>query len=80
MTAWRASGLSQADYCREQNLAIGNFSRWKRKLAQDGQPNTRKFVEIPRNMQLTDRAALLVDSNKVTISVKNDEITITVAR
>ena len=28
--AWRKSGLSQADYCRQQNINPKTFSTWKR--------------------------------------------------
>ena len=30
--AWRESGLSQADYCRQQNLNPKTFSLWTRRV------------------------------------------------
>ncbi len=30
--AWRGSGLSQAEYCRRQNLAAADLSWWKHEL------------------------------------------------
>jgi len=35
---WRASGLSQASYCREQALPAYQFSYWKRKFLADHEP------------------------------------------
>ncbi len=32
VSAWSTSGLSQADYCRQHDLAKGNFYNWKLKL------------------------------------------------
>ena len=32
ITQWQASGLSQAGYCRQQELCAHKFSYWKRKL------------------------------------------------
>jgi hypothetical protein len=33
--AWRESGLSQADYCRQQNLNRKTFSLWTRRVRDD---------------------------------------------
>jgi hypothetical protein len=33
--AWRGSGLSQADYCRQQNLNRKTFSLWTRRVQED---------------------------------------------
>jgi hypothetical protein len=33
--AWRGSGLSQADYCRQQNLNRKTFSVWTRRVQGD---------------------------------------------
>lgn len=32
LAQWQASGLSQAGYCRQQELSAHKFSYWKRKL------------------------------------------------
>ncbi len=32
MTAWKASGLTQAEFCRRRGLKRDNFSWWKRQL------------------------------------------------
>lgn len=34
LEAWRASGFSQSEYCRQHDLALANFSNWKRRLIQ----------------------------------------------
>jgi hypothetical protein len=33
LRAWRKTSLSQADYCRQQNLSVAAFGWWKRQLA-----------------------------------------------
>jgi hypothetical protein len=33
--AWRGSGLSQADYCRQQGLNPKTFSVWTRRVLED---------------------------------------------
>lgn len=33
--AWRESGLSQADYCRQQSLNAKTFSVWARRCQHD---------------------------------------------
>ena len=33
--AWRESGLSQADFCRQQNLNRKTFSLWTRRVQDD---------------------------------------------
>jgi hypothetical protein len=38
MKAWQASGLTQADYCRQQGLNVKTFSRWFRACQLSKQP------------------------------------------
>lgn len=33
ISGWRASGLSQADYCRQHGISKSTFWLWKRKLS-----------------------------------------------
>jgi hypothetical protein len=42
---WRASGLSQGEYCRRNGLRIKSFAYWKKK--ETGQAKGVKFVPIP---------------------------------
>jgi len=37
LAAWKASGLSQAAYCRRAGLAANDFSRWKHEIARRDQ-------------------------------------------
>ena len=41
---WKASGLSQAEYCRKNNLRSRGFGYWKRKLEKQNLP---ELVELP---------------------------------
>jgi hypothetical protein len=60
VTAWERSGLSQAEFCRRQQISAASFAWWKRRLvaleqrqerAVDGQPGgggarRAAFVEV----------------------------------
>ena len=49
LSAWKASGLSQSEYCRRQGLKPADFSWWKYELARRAaQPNPAqpKFIPI----------------------------------
>lgn len=39
---WRDSGLSQAQYCRENKVALGSFAHWKIKLVGPEPEHSRK--------------------------------------
>ena len=41
---WKASGLSQAEYCRKNDLRSRGFGYWKRKLEKQHLP---ELVEVP---------------------------------
>jgi len=43
--AWSITGLSQAGYCRQNNLSINRFTYWKRKFQRENLPV--EFVRIP---------------------------------
>jgi hypothetical protein len=40
LSAWSASGLTQADYCRQHELSAAAFGWWKRQL--QGKPKARR--------------------------------------
>jgi len=56
VAGWQRSGLSQAEFCRQQGLKGGTFAWWKRQLGKRGgqRPNRRgrpakaseRFVEV----------------------------------
>jgi len=47
LTAWKASAMTQAAYCRERSLSRHEFVYWKRRLLPNGSKSTPKFVAIP---------------------------------
>ena len=61
LAAWRASGTSQAEYCRQHGLAAAHFSWWKHELARRARQRANERSEIsPRFVPLqltTERAA-----------------------
>ncbi len=40
VTAWKSSGMSQAEYCRQNDLPLSRFYSWKAKL------EPKKFVSV----------------------------------
>jgi len=48
VTAWRASGLSQKAYCRQEALRSSTFGYWVRKLCPDRaqRASTSRFVPV----------------------------------
>ncbi len=45
INAWKSSGLSQVEYCRQKELSKCRFTYWKCKLEKKADPVT--FVPIP---------------------------------
>jgi len=62
---WKASGLTQAGYCRQHNLDTRNFQYWKKKM----EPKTgasATLVEVPagilsRSLSSSHQLCLVVD-------------------
>jgi hypothetical protein len=46
LAAWRTSGLSQAEYCRQRGLTQTDFSWWKRELARRTAAAAPTFVPV----------------------------------
>ena len=38
ITAWKTSGLSQAQYCQQQDIKFHNFAYWRTRLNQTAAP------------------------------------------
>ena len=53
---WQSSGLSQANYCRQHNLAIHQLSYWKGKLLVTSQPLLTKSPSGFTRVQISDLA------------------------
>jgi len=45
ITGWQESGMSQSQYCRENDLPLGTFYYWKRRLSLKQSKN--KFIQVP---------------------------------
>jgi hypothetical protein len=67
--AYRKSGLSQREYCRQQGISYWSFNPWKRKLG----PETKKVQEIPqdivRSISPTAKEIELILVNGIRISI-----------
>jgi hypothetical protein len=45
LETWSLSGLSQAEYCRQNDLNLARFGYWKRRFRKDNLPV--EFVQVP---------------------------------
>ena len=85
VAAWKKSGLSQAEFCRQHLLDKQHFSLWKRKIERDKAGDSgSKLIELPVSV-LKDRTSGVARSTpdqkgKITISVKENEIVISMER
>ena len=48
LKVWKKSGLSQAEYCRQNGLSRSRFGYWKRKLSNE--EKAVEFVMLPANL------------------------------
>lgn len=77
------SGLAVRDFCREQQLGISTFSKWKRKLRLDGVPERQTDRSSKPDFHSVDILPSVANSPAPTtrISLTLDEgITLTIDR
>jgi hypothetical protein len=71
--AWKASGLSQAEYGRRQELPIHAFRYWITKFNQPVIPATTALVKLPIKAQAAREASLeLVVDKKYRLIIRTD--------
>ena len=62
---WQASGLTQIEYCRRENIDPNSFSNWKRKLRESPEAVADPgFVELPGTAKIQaseDQAAPILE-------------------
>jgi hypothetical protein len=75
---WEASGLSQAEYCRRQDLKFYRFVYWRKKFIRPADPVRQDIVELPFSI----RAAGLIPGRPISLrlSVGNKNYRIEVER
>lgn len=66
---WKASGQSQAEYCREQQLKKSSLGYWRTRLSRET-----GIVEIPAPGFTTDRKSAIVIrlGSQIKLEVEND--------
>jgi hypothetical protein len=47
---WEKSGIPQSEYCRQNNIDIQLFSKWKNRLLKNNDIKENKFVRIPQRI------------------------------
>ena len=46
LSQWRASGLSQAQFCQRGGIPVWKFSWWRKRLGTEGTPASPSFVPV----------------------------------
>lgn len=59
---WSTSGISQADYCRNNNIALSTFGRYKYSMAKNGELNA-VAKGIKNNSTPIPKGFIAVNSN-----------------
>lgn len=78
--AWKKSGLSGRDYCRQYKLSYYAFAYWKKKL-EGSKTSSVELVPLPSAVQLVERgAALHVEVNGYRVEVMDGFTPATLAR
>ncbi|WP_415717791.1 IS66 family insertion sequence element accessory protein TnpA [Maridesulfovibrio sp.] len=62
ITAWKGSGLSQAEYCRKHDIPVKTFGYHKRRMTSAAKPQ--KIIAVPAT------AAILADKSQSGKSIK----------
>jgi hypothetical protein len=69
--AWRASGLSQAQYCRRHNLKVHCLVYWRKKFARKNQdPVSFVQLKLPHDFQVTRPAAIKIAVGRCRIEIQ----------
>lgn len=81
ITGWKASGLSQQVYCRNNHLAVATFGYWRRKLKlQMGRSDKPRFyplaVATPHQTAYLQKGGnairLVLDENRFIIEIDDE--------
>ncbi len=67
--AYRESGLSQKEYCRQNNISYWSFNPWKRRLDTAGKGFQEVSPEIVENLQVDKEKIEIIVSDSVKVSV-----------
>jgi len=79
---WNVSGLSKADYCRENNLNAGNFYNWFSKeslsvepLQRRTPPTALKLLPVTLTDSVAKASTVTLESNGLTFKFPADLLT-----
>jgi hypothetical protein len=67
LNSWKASGLTQAAYCREKNLGVRRFLYWKKRIFPERPSAT--LVELPMRSVLADSPITVVVDGRCRIEI-----------
>ena len=73
ITGWQESGISQSQFCRENNLSLATFCYWKKRLVEQ---TDNKFIQVPIFSQKSEQVKLIIPGGIKIIFKKNTELKI----
>ncbi|HPB80639.1 MAG TPA: hypothetical protein PK200_01245 [Spirochaetota bacterium] len=69
---WKDSGLSQTEYCRQNNISLSSFTNWKAKISSEVFRD-QAFVELRHeNISYQQNCIEFVVDNDLSIKVRED--------
>jgi len=70
--AWREGGLSQAAYCRKQDLKVCQFTYWKKQIAGHGEATGASvtLVQLPLKTQVMNQGEKSMSSKSAPVELR----------
>ncbi len=71
ITAWQKSGISQNEYCRQNNIPLTSFGNWKKKI-DPGFVETSSFIELKSHFPVQEEYFELQTDFGLTLRIREN--------
>lgn len=68
---WQCSGLTRAEYCRQNNIKLSTFDYWRHRL-KDLAPKDSKFVKLPISFSSEIEPIIIEFPNQIRLKIPNN--------
>lgn len=72
---WEKSGITQAEYCHREKIALSSFTNWRNRIAQENQEQT-EFIEVQPAIRSETLRGCLIELEIPAIGVMRIPVTI----
>jgi hypothetical protein len=69
ISAWQKSGISQKEYCRQNNIPLTSFGNWKRKI-NIGFVDSSSFIELKGHFPAQEECFELQTGSGLTLRIR----------